>query len=560
MVIEEKIKIYKYKCFDTDGAGFDRILPINIIIGKNNSGKSSLLDLVRFRSLTFKKRSETDTVEASTFISIEKTLTIEDISRVFEKNSSQGGIPANNHFEYGRRFEGKIFRYQISADNNMTFESLDADFVEPARSYLEQLAKVIDNPLANKDFCQIAAERDIKPEMASGNVVWDSNGSGATNTIQQIINNTKQNSSLIETELLNELNKIIQPDISFKRILVQIDDKNYWQIYFEDEKQNRVALSKMGSGVKTVLLVLLDLIVLPTIDKSNKSNYIYAFEELENNLHPALQRRLYNYIENYSKKYSAYFFLTTHSNVVIDSFGLSPNAQIVHVINQENISITKTVSSNSETKAILKDLDIKASDLLQSNGIIWVEGPSDRYYINKWLSILAPELKEGLHYSIMFYGGKLLSHLCLDYEWFNTEIIPLLKINTNAFILMDKDGKTINSKLNDTKVRISSEIGEDNCWITQGREIENYLSDEVIQKWLSIRHEHKTNFQNEKNTKLEDSIIKCDSKIKIIYNQNKTLYSSEIVEYIDKESLKVLDLSDKLNLLVSKIKIWNSIT
>lgn len=560
MVIEEKIRIYKYKCFDTEGAGFDRILPINIIIGKNNSGKSSLLDLVRFRALTFKKKSETDNVEASTFISIEKTLTIEDISMVFEKNSSQGGIPGNNHLDYGRRFEGKKFRYQISADNNNTFESLDADFVEHAKIYFERLTKVIVNPLAHKDFCQIAAERDIKPEMSNSNIEWDSNGSGATNSIQQIINSTKQDSSLIEIELLNELNEIVQPDISFKRILVQIDDKSYWQIYFEDEEHNRVALSKMGSGVKTVLLVLLDLIVLPTIKNSNISNYIFAFEELENNLHPALQRRLYNYIENYSKKYSAYFFLTTHSNVVIDSFGLSPNAQIIHVINQENKSITKTVNSNSETKAILKDLDIKASDLLQSNGIIWVEGPSDRYYINKWLSILAPELKEGLHYSIMFYGGKLLSHLCLDYEWFNTEIIPLLKINTNAFIVMDKDGKTINSKLNDTKLRISSEIGEDNFWITQGREIENYLSDELIQKWLSIKHEYKTNFQNEKNTKLEESIINCDSKIKIIYNQNKTLYSSEIVEYIDKESLKVLDLSDKLNLLVSKIKIWNSIT
>lgn len=30
----------------------------------------------------------------------------------------------------------------------------------------------------------------------------------------------------------------------------------------------------------------------------------------------------------------------------------------------------------------LDDLGVKASDLLQANGIIWVEGPSDRAYIH----------------------------------------------------------------------------------------------------------------------------------------------------------------------------------
>ena len=33
---------------------------------------------------------------------------------------------------------------------------------------------------------------------------------------------------------------------------------------------------------------------------------------------------------------------------------------------------------------MLNDLDVRASDLLQSNGIIWVEGPSDRIYIKRW--------------------------------------------------------------------------------------------------------------------------------------------------------------------------------
>ena len=35
-----------YSCFKKDWAGFDTIKPVNVIIGRNNSGKSHLLDLV----------------------------------------------------------------------------------------------------------------------------------------------------------------------------------------------------------------------------------------------------------------------------------------------------------------------------------------------------------------------------------------------------------------------------------------------------------------------------------------------------------------------------------
>ena len=40
-------KIGNYKCF-REPQGFEEILPINVIIGRNNSGKSSLLDLIEF--------------------------------------------------------------------------------------------------------------------------------------------------------------------------------------------------------------------------------------------------------------------------------------------------------------------------------------------------------------------------------------------------------------------------------------------------------------------------------------------------------------------------------
>ena len=44
-------------------------------------------------------------------------------------------------------------------------------------------------------------------------------------------------------------------------------------------------------------MVLVYTILIPSVEGKNISNYIFLFEELENNLHPSLQRRLLKYLE-----------------------------------------------------------------------------------------------------------------------------------------------------------------------------------------------------------------------------------------------------------------------
>lgn len=557
MILDNKIIIKNYKCFDSSGGGFEKILPINLIIGKNNSGKSSLIDLIRFIVEKKKEIIQGGRDNTTPEVIIEHKLTGLEISQTFPVGTTGGGIPGRNFFEYGKQFIDKIYTYKLEEQGKKTFINLDAEFTIHARKLIEDLASIIKEPLAGKIFCNISAERDIVPEVTNTEIIFTPNGSGATNAIQLIINRTNRDSRLIEQELLNELNTIVNPDISFSRILVQLRDNNHWEIFFEDINKKSIALSKMGSGIKTVLLVLLNLVVRPAIENKNRNSYIFAFEELENNLHPSLQRRLYNYIRKYSEKHSSYFFLTTHSNVVIDAFGTDKNSQLIHIINDGDKSNSTTILSYNEATQILNDLGIKASDILQCNGVIWVEGPSDRNYINKWLEILAPDLKEGLHYSIMFYGGRLLANLSFDFEWFNNEVIPLLKINRNAFVVLDRDGKTMNVKINDTKNRITNEIGENNSWITKGREIENYLTDKTISEWLLYKHQIKTDFFNDKNEKLEDNIANSGKSINLKYNLSKTVFSSEIVNYINKDSLTILDLEENILNLINKIRKWN---
>src|SRR5688572_17327858 len=42
------LKVSNFKCFADEPQGFDTLKPINIIIGRNNSGKSTLLDLMAY--------------------------------------------------------------------------------------------------------------------------------------------------------------------------------------------------------------------------------------------------------------------------------------------------------------------------------------------------------------------------------------------------------------------------------------------------------------------------------------------------------------------------------
>ncbi len=169
-------------------------------------------------------------------------------------------------------------------------------------------------------------------------------------------------------------------------------------------------------------------------------------------------------------------------------FSRDKNAQIIHVTHDGNSASTCCAQTYIDNKGILDDLDVKASDLLQANSIIWVEGSSDRLYINRWIELISNgEISEGTHYQCMFYGGRLLSHLSsLNPDDENSSAISILRLNRNAIIVMDSDKKQKTSKINTTKQRIKYEISSmgGEAWVTWGKEIENYIPKRILETYL----------------------------------------------------------------------------
>jgi hypothetical protein len=232
------------------------------------------------------------------------------------------------------------------------------------------------------------------------------------------------------------------------------------------------------------------LLLVPGFERRLLSDYVFAFEEPENNLHPAVQRRLLSFIIDYAVKNNLIVFLTTHSNVILDLAANNDSVGIHSVVHDGTRACISPVRQLIDSSAILDELGFRASDLLQSNGIVWVEGPSDRVYINDWISKWTDQkLKEGVHYLCLFYGGRLLAHITGAHNVKDLEeLIHILLANRHNALIADSDKRTLRDVINRTKRRIQSEFARTNAlfWITDGKEIENYLPAEAIAKHLHL--------------------------------------------------------------------------
>jgi hypothetical protein len=74
---------------------------------------------------------------------------------------------------------------------------------------------------------------------------------------------------------------------------------------------------------------------------------------------------------------------------------------------------------------------------------------------------------------------KLLADVSFADPPFSEDFREVLRINSNAFLVIDSDITPTKRQLREYKQRVHDEIGENRCWITKGKEIENYLRPEL---------------------------------------------------------------------------------
>ncbi|MBI0475005.1 ATP-binding protein [Sphingomonas sp. MA1305] len=317
-------------------------------------------------------------------------------------------------------------------------------------------------------------------------------------------------------------------------------------------------LENLGSGIHEVVIIAAECIL--------HDYQIVCIEEPELHLHPLLQRKLMQFL---SKNTNNQYFIATHSASFIDT----PDSAIFHVTSTNGRTSIKEAMLRAERHAICVDLGHRASDIIQANAVIWVEGPSDRIYLQNWIRLVAPDIQESIHYSIMFYGGRLLSHLSASDDEVS-EFIELRALNRNLAIMIDSDRTSPYSRINETKKRILAEFRKDGAvgWLTKGREVENYIDHATLQQSVKQvygtlydsplaggQYDHALHFTRTRPTKYTKKPIGgLRATANLVEEKVDKVKVARSVVALGNADLNMLDLRDRVQELVAMIRRANA--
>lgn len=282
--------------------------------------------------------------------------------------------------------------------------------------------------------------------------------------------------------------------------------------------------SSLGAGIEQLILIGLGI--------SEFENKIVLLDEPELHLHPRTQKLMMQFL---AKKTKGRYLVATHSSSIIDAV----EANIIRLEGDGKQATGNLVRNRGDLYEAVRSLGHSSSELVQANYVIWVEGPSDRIYLNHLIHKSAADegLVEGVDYSIVMYGGSVLSSH--SFEDTSEDFFKALSISRQFAVYADSDRIEKNSPLKNRVQRVQKEVENSGgyIWVSAGREIENYIPSTVVEK-LAREMSGVTVAENEYG--------------QILNGMDKVKFSKKVIELWHDEW--PLDLKDRIQELVEKIK------
>jgi predicted ATP-dependent endonuclease of OLD family len=214
-----------------------------------------------------------------------------------------------------------------------------------------------------------------------------------------------------------------------------------------------VRLHNMGGGIEQLLMVAT--VLLTTNDEST-----IFLEEPESHLHAGAQRFLLEKLYEGNRQ----VFISTHSPTFINT----PKPMSMYQIKKNNgrTSISQ-LTNNDSLSEVLEDIGSRNSDVLLSDAVMFVEGPSDQKVLELWGDKLGLSLEEHNVTAVSMGGGSD----AVRGTRVRSDVLEGIsqKAPVPHLFILDRDER---SQVEITKIR---EVLEGRVYLLQRRELENYL-------------------------------------------------------------------------------------
>lgn len=505
---------------------------LNLIIGANNTGKSRILRTLfsadhESLSISMIPESEVRSNIASVldFVNIDKDLPqIKGVNFINVFDGNLDSVPAIQRNKSSIKkiasdlASGTYYTGGAESHNYGRFVSHVGHAKEKYINYLSELANGISIP----DRYYIPILRGLRPlndsvDLYGVRTIKDYFGklSNIDPTIitgfnlykllsQFLLGQPKERKKIREYEKImgNEffggLDITLIPEYQKDTISVKIGDEEQFPIY------------DLGDGLQQIIIITSAAFL-------NDKSSIYFIEEPENSLHPGLLRKLATFLLNHTPHQ---YLVTTHSNHLLDLAEMRDDVLIQRVSKDVSQPTPFFIRECSKDRDILVDLGVHPSSVYLANATIWVEGITDRFYIQEYMRKYLISLPEGeksnkykgymenYHYAFVEYQGGNLGHWNFDNS---STGLSATKVCASIFLIADGDIKNKQSRFEALKKNL-----EDNFYLLPGKEIENTLPEQVVkhvaQALFDSKRKGKDGLDKSKIMNLDYNSYKCSDR------------------------------------------------
>jgi predicted ATP-dependent endonuclease of OLD family len=302
-----------------------------------------------------------------------------------------------------------------------------------------------------------------------------------------------------------------------------------------DTKNVSYDINNVGQGMQTLVIMLSTILLLKPS--------IVLMDEPEVHMHPSLIKDFVGYIKKLSV--DTQFIMTTHSEVLINEVGLDKVFYLENDIEQKGIIVTKVDDKNRLLEAVNSlgyNVDSSAYTIKPSV-FVFTEGTSDKDFI------LAFAKKANLEKQINSFNTAFIAMGGKGNRYKFAALIDKLNedfIDSPLLMILDKD-ETSNSSIEDIENKYFSANPKRLHYLDK-RQIENYLLDEhAIKQVVAEKLKDKSLLEKWNN---ENILSKFDEFAELQKEKISTNYLSEL--FINESLVNTKNLSEILKLLKDK--------